>query len=963
MSEEIQWPSRLVRKTFIDYFVSKNHTFYKSSPVVPLDDPTLLFANAGMNQYKPIFLGHVDPTSPLASLKRACNSQKCIRAGGKHNDLEDVGKDVYHHTFFEMLGNWSFGDYFKKDAIAFAWELLTEVYKLDKSRLYTTYFAGDEKDNVPADYEARDYWQQYLPASHVLPFGRKENFWEMGEVGPCGPCSEIHYDRIGGRDASALVNQDDPNVLEIWNLVFMQFNRELDGSLKPLPATHVDTGMGFERITSVLQGKMSNYDTDVFTPIFKKIHELSKVDYYGGIVGGKTEEAKRDMAYRVVADHIRTLTFAITDGAVPSNSGRGYVLRRILRRGVRYGQQILKCEPGFFCKLVPVVVENMGDVFPEIKEKMNYVQEVILDEEMSFNRTLERGLKRFQQEIDSMEQANKTNHTENTIISGNVAFFLYGTLGFPIDLTELMAEENGYKVDMELFNKLLEEARELARSSGKDLLSGKELELKPDDTSKLNHDNVPKTDDSFKYIWYEKQPATILAIFTASGFVDAVTDPSVIYGVILDNSSFYGEQGGQVSDSGKILCGEHEFIVSKCMSYNGYLLHYGHIASIPAEKPVFQVGVSVECDVDYERRICIACNHTMTHGFNWALKDTLQLDIDQKGSLVDENKLRFDFNMNRALTTAEIECIEHKVSEMINNALPVYTQTADLTQARKISSLRAVFGETYPNPVRVVSIGMAIDALLKDPENKEWYKYSVEFCGGTHLSNTAQAKYFAVIEEGSIAKGIRRVTCVTHDKAYEAIQLGKEIEAKFSEARAASGKDLAKCVVGLQQDLATAVISLSLKNKLREELKVLEKKMVAEKKAAMLAKAEVAMTKVEGVCAEYIKDNAKGGIIRVDIGTDGTTANKLMTKIRELVPEACCLLYSIDEEENKVGFYVTCSKSANDKGFSAVEWLKPVAVLCGGKGGGKANLAQGQGKDIKHIEEAIKKAEEIFATL
>jgi len=440
-SKSGKWTGPEVRQTFIDFFAKKcGHTFVQSSPVVPHNDPTLLFINAGMNQFKPIFVGQIDPSHPFAKLKRAVNSQKCIRAGGKHNDLEDVGKDVYHHTFFEMLGNWSFGDYFKKEAIAWAWELLTEVYKIDPTRLYATYYGGDPKQpNVPADDEAKEIWKKYLPESRILPFNMKDNFWEMGDTGPCGPCTEIHYDRIGGRDAAHLVNMDDPDVLEIWNNVFMQFNREVDGSLTDLPAKSVDTGMGFERVASVLMDKRSNYDTDVFAGIFAAIQEKTGARPYSGKVGEDDKDFV-DMAYRVIADHIRTLTIALTDGAVPSNDGRGYVLRRILRRAVRFGRDILKAKPGFFHTLVDCVIESLGDAFPSLRKNVDDVKAIIKEEEEQFGRTLDKGIREF------------ASRAKKGQITGEDAFLLFTSYGFPIDLTQLMGEEAKVTVDMDGFN-------------------------------------------------------------------------------------------------------------------------------------------------------------------------------------------------------------------------------------------------------------------------------------------------------------------------------------------------------------------------------------------------------------------------------------------------------------------------------------------------------------------------------
>eukprot|EP01032_Pedospumella_encystans_P028455 gene28455-32140_t len=448
LQETMKWPKDKIRTTFIEFFTKKyGHTFWASSPVVPVNDPTLLFANAGMNQYKPLFLGTCDPSLEMYNLKRAVNSQKCIRAGGKHNDLEDVGKDVYHHTFFEMLGNWSFGDYFKEEAITWAWECLTVDFGLNPDRLYATYFGGDATQGLEADLEAREIWLRFLPANRIIACGCKENFWEMGATGPCGPCSEIHYDRIGDRDAAYLVNADVPDVIEIWNNVFIQFNRETDGSLKELPNKHVDTGMGFERLSSILQGHQSNYDTDIFTPIFEAIRQVTNCRPYEGKLGPE-DVGLIDMAYRVIGDHIRTLTFAITDGAVPSNEGRGYVLRRILRRAVRYGQEMLSAPAGFFTKLVPVVVANFGDTFPELRQRQAYVESIIADEEQSFNRTLDQGVKHFKKVVAGLQASGAT------VVPAKDAHVLFSSMGFPLDLTELMAAELNMTVDTAGFEQL-----------------------------------------------------------------------------------------------------------------------------------------------------------------------------------------------------------------------------------------------------------------------------------------------------------------------------------------------------------------------------------------------------------------------------------------------------------------------------------------------------------------------------
>lgn len=703
------WPAARIRQTFVDFFVQQHaHTFYPSCPVVPLDDPTLLFINAGMNQYKPIFLGQVDPSHPMAKLQRAVNSQKCIRAGGKHNDLDDVGKDVYHHTFFEMLGNWSFGDYFKKEAVDMSFRLLTEVYGLDADRLYATYFGGDEAQNLPADEETRLLWLKYLPAERVLPFGCKDNFWEMGDVGPCGPCTEIHYDRIGNRDASTLVNADLPDVIEIWNNVFIQFNREQDGKLVPLPSKHVDTGMGFERLASILQGKMSNYDTDVFTPLFAAIQKSTKAPAYTGKLGAE-DPTLRDMAYRVVADHIRTLTFAITDGAIPSNDGRGYVLRRILRRAVRYGQQFLNAPIGFLAELVPVVVEMLHGAFPELTAKQAEVQEIILDEEQSFGRTLNKGIERFKKIAQSIRESN-TKGEAGLVVPGEDAFFLYDSMGFPLDLTQIMAEEVGMTVDVKGYEeqmRLQSERSKMDRKKGGNS-GARPLVLEANETSALAGKDIKPTDDAPKYDWNITVDAKVVAIFTttesSSAFVDEVKAGDFgRVGVILDKTPFYAQAGGQIYDTGVLSTASFSLDVDSVESYAGYVMHMG-----PITRGSIKVGDSVKSEVDYVRRSKIAPNHTMTHVLNFALRKVLGATVDQRGSLVDETRLRFDFTANKAIKPEQLAEVEAICDDIIKQNLEVFTQNSPQAHAKRIQGLRAVFGETYPDFVRVVSIGQEI---------------------------------------------------------------------------------------------------------------------------------------------------------------------------------------------------------------------------------------------------------------
>lgn len=595
----------------------------------------------------------------------------------------------------------------------------------------------------------------------------------MGPTGPCGPCTEIHYDRIGNRDAAALVNDDRPDCIEIWNNVFIQFNRETDGSLKELPSKHVDTGMGFERLSSILQGKDSNYDTDIFVPIFEAIH-ANTVDCrpYLGLVGTEDTDLK-DMAYRVVADHIRTLTFAITDGAVPSSEGRGYVLRRILRRAVRYGQEILTAPNGFFTKLVPVVVANFSDMFPELLAKKDFVMSVIADEESSFNRTLDQGVKHFKKVVAAMEASG------STVVPAKDAHLLFSSMGFPLDLTELMAAERNLCVDSQGFQDLMDsdrkisEAAEAARKSG----GSKDLTMEAEQTAWLQKNGVDITDSSSKYEWNHKPVAKVVALFqgrglSTAGFTDEVTVADGAVGVVLDCTSFYYESGGQIFDTGALKTTSGDiFTVDNSQTYAGYVVHVGSLAAGSAP---LAVGASVEVEVNYERRGLIAPNHTMTHVLNYALKKVLLggqdstasvTTIDQKGSLVDTEKLRFDFTWNGALTAAQVALIESIVNEHIARGVGVFAEVVPLATASQICSLRAVFGERYPDPVRVISVGADVQALLADPQNPKWNEMSVEFCGGTHLTNASQAEDFVLVEESGIAKGIRRIVGLTKEGA------------------------------------------------------------------------------------------------------------------------------------------------------------------------------------------------------
>ncbi len=602
----------------------------------------------------------------------------------------------------------------------------------------------------------------------------------MGATGPCGPCTEIHYDRIGNRNAAEFVNADRPDVIEIWNNVFIQFNRENDGSLRELPNKHVDTGMGFERLASILQGKDSNYDTDIFRPIFEEIRLVTGCRSYQGKLGD-ADVGLVDMAYRVVADHIRTLTFAIADGAVPSNEGRGYVLRRILRRAVRYGQEMLNAPSGFFAKLVKTVVSNFSGAFPELLNREDFVRSVIADEELSFGRTLDQGVRHFKKVINSLES------TGQKLVQGKEAHILFTSMGFPLDLTELMAAERGFAVNKEEFNNLMEndrkisEAAELARKGS--LQS--DLSLVAEQTSWLANQNIPTTDSNLKYDWFVQPSAKVLAIYAGgNNFVSQLDNSTDVVGVILDKTSFYYESGGQVSDIGTIDIGSDScFSVSSAQSYGGYVLHLGSLIN-----GGLKVGDTVTLSVDYSRRQNIAPNHTITHVLNFALRKVLLKTnvensnglCEQRGSLVDSEKLRFDFSWSSGLSITEVEAVQSIVNEIIKKDYPVFTQTVALNEASSIVSLRKVFGEAYPDPVRVVSVGRPIEELLKNPSNAEWFDFSIEFCGGTHLSATSQAVNFVIVEESGIAKGTRRIIAFTREQALAAINRAKALDDRLN---------------------------------------------------------------------------------------------------------------------------------------------------------------------------------------
>ncbi len=695
-----------VRKTFLDFFESKNHHIVPSAPMIVKNDPTLMFTNAGMNQFKDIFLGNVPAVAP-----RVADTQKCLRVSGKHNDLEEVGHDTYHHTMFEMLGNWSFGDYFKKEAIAWSWELLAGIYKINPEKLYVTVFGGDKNDGTSIDEEAYGYWKEIVPESHILFGSKKDNFWEMGETGPCGPCSEIHVDIrdeaeqkiIPGRE---LVNQSHPLVIEIWNLVFIEFNRLSDGSLVPLPAKHVDTGMGFERLSMVLQGKKSNYDTDIFQPLIQEIARIAGKPY--------DLDEKTDIAMRVVADHLRAIAFAIADGQLPSNNKAGYVIRRILRRAVRYGYTFLSFNEPFINLLVPLLVEQMEGTFPELKTQQDLVIRVIREEEQAFLRTLSLGIQKFNHYIASNAGAK--------LIDGEFAFELFDTYGFPIDLTDLMAKENDWNVDMDGFKKGLEQQKARSRQAA------------AVDTADWV---VLKEESETKFVGYDFLEAEAEIV----KYRKIKTKGKEFYQIVLNQTPFYAESGGQLGDSGTLRSANETVIVEDTKKENNLVIHI--TSTLPSD-----LTSSFIASVDAEKRRLTANNHSATHLLHYALRQIVGTHVEQKGSLVDADHLRFDFSHFAKLTPEEIASVEKLVNQKIRANIPL-TEFREFPIKKAVEmGAMALFGEKYGDKVRVVRYGE-----------------SVELCGGTHVPATGQIGMIKIVSEGAIAAGVRRIEAITADKA------------------------------------------------------------------------------------------------------------------------------------------------------------------------------------------------------
>ncbi len=894
-----------IRQDFLDFFASKQHKIVPSASVIPYDDPTLLFTNAGMNQFKDVFLG-----TGSRDYKRCADTQKCIRVSGKHNDLEEVGHDGYHHTFFEMLGNWSFGDYYKKEAIEWAWELLTNVWGLDNNRLWVTYYRED--------LETKDLWEKNtdIDPSHILKFDEKDNFWEMGDTGPCGPCSEIHYDFTSGGCKAADVNAGNPDVMEIWNLVFIQYNRDSTGTLHDLPAKHVDTGMGFERMVRVLQNKSSNYLTDVFLPLINDLINITGKEYSG----------KFEAPMNVIADHVRTLTFAIADGAIPGNEGRGYVLRRVLRRAARYGRN-LDIRTPFIYRLVDTLINTMGHVFPEIVEKGEFIKEVIKGEEESFNVTLDKGLALFNEEAERMKKSGETT------FSGEVAFKLHDTFGFPVDLTELMARESGYNVDTIAFDKLMNEQKERARSARKDEMVSAEIHgLENID---VNYDPYSVNENGIK---------TVLTFPR----VEIEHNGRISEIVNLKDNPFYSESGGQVSDTGEIIFDNGNKVNVLDSRKNFIIVDKFEIDSDNAK---------VTAKVDFPRRQSIQRNHTATHIMHEALRRVLGSHIKQMGSYLDEKLLRFDFPHFHKLKSQEITDIEQIVNDKIQENITVYAEELSIDKANKIPNVKKFFGDKYGDIVRVV--------FVDD-------KFSVEFCGGTHVKTTNDIGLFKIVREESISAGTRRIFAKTgigiiehiNEKTTEIEKLISELPEKYANNFRLAISEFKKDFDGTDfrnTDMLASLIKyhdstlgslLELKDKYLEEKKHHEKELAKQK-------VQIAAGSIDELVSSA-KDVNGIKLITGEFSAAGTDELKeLGDKLREKMGSAVGLLYSVIE--GKIGLCAVVSDDlVKNKKLSAGKIAGDVAKILGGGGGGKPHLATAGGKDVSKLDEALAALPEII---
>ena len=863
--------SNKIRQAFLDFFKSKQHTIVPSAPMVVKGDPTLMFTNAGMNQFKDIFLGNSPRQFP-----RAADTQKCLRVSGKHNDLEEVGHDTYHHTMFEMLGNWSFGDYFKKEAIEWAWELLTEVYGLDKSRMYATVFEGSEEDGVPFDLEAYDYWKQYLPEDHIIRGNKHDNFWEMGETGPCGPCSEIHIDlrddeEIAAKPGRDMVNMGHHLVIEIWNLVFMQFNRKANGELESLPAKHVDTGMGFERLCMALQGKKSNYDTDVFQPMIARIASMAGKKY--------GEDEKADVAMRVIADHLRAISFSIADGQLPANAKAGYVIRRILRRAVRYGYTYLGFNEPTLCKLVPALADQMGHQFPELKQQQTLIERVIEEEEASFLRTLATGINLLDRVIAKVGKGGK--------IAGKDAFELYDTFGFPIDLTELIAREQGVDVDLEGFEKELQAQKERSRNAAAQDI---------DDWQEV------KAVEQSEFIGYDNLTAPV----HIARYRRVTSKGKTTYQLVFDQTPFYGNSGGQIGDTGYIESANEKVEIIATEKENGLIIHV--TTKLPENLEAEFTAV-----VDAAKRQAAANNHTATHLLDQALRQVLGTHVEQKGSMVTPQGLRFDFSHFQKVTAAELREVERLVNKLIRENYPrEEMREATMEQANEMGAI-ALFGEKYGDKVRVIKFGD-----------------SVELCGGTHTSATGTLGVFKIVSESAISAGVRRIEAVTAERAEELLYAVEDQ------------------IHGIAELVNNPKIEVAIK-------KMLESNEALQKELEQLHKEQIDAL-VEKIIAERSGDGAF--VIARQVPYGSNMIKDLAYTLRAKVGDIIMVLGTV--ADNKPMLAVMLGDEIVAKGVDAGAVVREAAKLINGGGGGQKFFATAGGKNPDGLQAAIDKAVEII---
>ena len=876
--------SQDIRKAYLQFFESKGHTIVPSAPIVLKDDPTLMFNNSGMAQFKEFFLGNGTPKS-----NRITDTQKCLRVSGKHNDLEDVGFDTYHHTMFEMLGNWSFGDYFKKEALPWAWEFLTEVLKLDKDRLYVSVFEGSTEDNVPFDQEAWDIWKQFVPEDRIILGNKKDNFWEMGDQGPCGPCSEIHIDlrtdeeraTVSGR---SLVNADHPQVVEIWNNVFMEFNRKADGSLEKLPAQHVDTGMGFERLCMAMQNVTSNYDTDVFTPLIAKVEEITGLKYTSNEVKNISEEQnKTNIAIRVVVDHVRAVAFAIADGQVPSSGGAGYVIRRILRRAIRYGHSYLNTSEPFIFKLVEVLANQMGEFFPEIKSQQQLVTNVIREEEASFLRTLEQGI----QLLDKVMQ--KATDKE---ISGKIVFELYDTFGFPLDLTALILSEKKFTFDLKEFTKCLEEQKARSRAAS---------EVSTEDWSVLIPGNVET------FVGYDQTENETK--ITRIRKVDSKKD-GILYQIVLDNTPFYPEGGGQVGDKGtlesqKSEVGSQKLEIIDTKKENNLIIHYSK--HLPED-----LNQTFTAKVNTDLRTSTSKNHSATHLMHLALRTILGTHVEQKGSLVNPNYLRFDFSHFSKVSDEELRQVEASVNAQIEAQLQLVEHRNIPIKEALDKGAMALFGEKYGDSVRMIEFGD-----------------SKELCGGIHVKNSAEIWHFKIISEGAVAAGIRRIEAITGD-AVKAFYTNQENTLSEIKEVLKNPQDVLKSVASLQDD----------NTKLKKQIEQLVKE------------------KIDGLVTSLVSEfqdvNGINFLVKqVDLSMSAT--KDLTQAIGTSKPNSFVVLASIEEGLPNIHCYIAKELVAN-KGLNAGTVIRELGKYIDGNGGGQPFFASGKGKNSNGIAAVLENA-------